>query len=499
MTGITAEMLEGGEPEERVWAALRDAQRSAAGTLAHYAQFERRFFEEVASRWDDEARNATQGRWICTHRIAKNLLPGLPSRGLRAMAGFFGRPVAEANRAGSHVEATAWVWRHLVRELGETVGVETAGDLHDWMSEEGDGAQAQSRGGTYALARDRRLALPDEPGVYRMIDGEGGTLYIGKATSVRDRVNQYFQTRRGLSGRKKELVSQVHDVRCSLEATPLEAAIAESDAIKESEPPYNEALVSDGRQTVPVGRWPGGDEAVSLLGVEPESIWLTVGQRGVLDRLAALEESLATGEPTEELVEAVRRESLGAEDELGDEFERFRARVLAEMGAGRVGYEQWMACGARWRRQKRRRDESESTSDAGGSEEDRTYEDEFESLVRHGTAALARGIWLYRLSGAAVAWRPRAWEGGEADGWRFVAVSNGEIEQRRTVPGEEADRRIAAWEGQCGELETIRMYDRMRVMATKLKRLVGGGAEIRVGCSRWWMDGEALCRLVTGV
>jgi excinuclease ABC subunit C len=37
-----------------------------------------------------------------------------------------------------------------------------------------------------------KLALPAEPGVYFWRDGNGEILYIGKATSLRDRVRSYF-------------------------------------------------------------------------------------------------------------------------------------------------------------------------------------------------------------------------------------------------------------------------------------------------------------------
>jgi DNA polymerase-3 subunit epsilon len=464
-------MLEAGEAEERVWRQLRCAQDEAEAMVAHYAQFERRFFEDAAARLGGEQESQAEERWLCTHRIAKRLLPGVPSLGLRAVAGFFGRPVQESNRAGAHVEATAWIWRQIVRELRMSAGVETVGELEEWMSKEvGD-----RKGRTYAMARDRRLSLPDEPGVYRLLDGEGGTLYVGKATSLRERVNQYFQTRRGLSARKKELVSQVHDVRCELEATPLEAALSESDVIKEEAAPYNEALVEEGRQTNVVAEWPGTDGEVELVGLDRDDVRITAGQRRAVDDMIALEASLRQGEPTAALIEAVYREEIGPREALSDAFEQFRERFDTSTGVGEAGYGEWMACGARWRSEKRRKEESQSQDD----EDPRTYGDEFESLVRHGTAALSRGIWLYRLSGAAVAWRPRRWN-RQSGGWRFIGLSEAAVEQRGTYGKKEARRRVETWGGGRQSLETIRLYDRMRVLAAELKRLVGQGASVRL-------------------
>src|SRR5207302_2754756 len=69
---------------------------------------------------------------VCTHDIARRLFPDLPRRSLRALAGYFGRAVGALRRSGDHMEATAFVWRELVRRL-EDEGVTTWGALHEWL------------------------------------------------------------------------------------------------------------------------------------------------------------------------------------------------------------------------------------------------------------------------------------------------------------------------------------------------------------------------------
>jgi len=64
-----------------------------------------------------------QGPRLCTVRLARRLLPRLPSRSLDAVAGYFGIPIERRHRAGGDALATAWVLERLLsiaRERGAT-------------------------------------------------------------------------------------------------------------------------------------------------------------------------------------------------------------------------------------------------------------------------------------------------------------------------------------------------------------------------------------------
>lgn len=87
----------------------------------------------------------------------------------------------------------------------------------------------------------KELKLPDEPGVYRFIDAKGKILYIGKATSLRDRVRSYFANDL-LHTRGKHIVDMVtlaDSVRHAVTDSALEALILEAALIKEHQPLYN--------------------------------------------------------------------------------------------------------------------------------------------------------------------------------------------------------------------------------------------------------------------
>ena len=90
-------------------------------------------------------------------------------------------------------------------------------------------------------------SLPDAPGVYLFTDAQGALLYVGKASSLRRRVQSYFTERDfGYDAeRLGAMVAQVADVEYLLTANEVEALILESNLIKERRPRYNIVLRDD--------------------------------------------------------------------------------------------------------------------------------------------------------------------------------------------------------------------------------------------------------------
>jgi len=96
-----------------------------------------------------------------------------------------------------------------------------------------------------AITKSKLKTLPDAPGVYFFLGltGKKGkeVLYIGKATSLRDRVRSYFSSdiaqSRGL--RIVKMVEQAETVEVIETDSVLEALILEANLIKKHEPLYN--------------------------------------------------------------------------------------------------------------------------------------------------------------------------------------------------------------------------------------------------------------------
>jgi excinuclease ABC subunit C len=87
-------------------------------------------------------------------------------------------------------------------------------------------------------------SLPAKPGVYRMLDREGGILYVGKARHLKNRVTSYFRGR-AHSDRTQAMVSQIANVEVTVTASETEALLLEYNLIKQHRPRYNVLLKDD--------------------------------------------------------------------------------------------------------------------------------------------------------------------------------------------------------------------------------------------------------------
>ena len=236
VTGIDQEMLaQAVTPAEAIQQLHRNAG-AASVMVAHVARYEASFLLPL---WQEHLGVGLPWPILCTHQIAQRLIPTLPSLSLRAVAGHCGYGVDRERRSAGHVLATAAVWRRICELLEQDTTVRTLSELQDWLKQAEPSAK---RPRVYPMARDLRLRLPDQPGIYRMCDATGRILYVGKALSLKSRVNSYFRHRRGHGADKLEMLSQVASIDIEATATGVEAALLESDEIKRLDPPYNIAL-----------------------------------------------------------------------------------------------------------------------------------------------------------------------------------------------------------------------------------------------------------------
>ena len=86
--------------------------------------------------------------------------------------------------------------------------------------------------------------LPDAPGVYLYFGRQGRILYIGKATSLKKRVNSYFN--KAHNSRITELVSKIARIDYIQTPTVIESLVLEANQIKKHKPRYN-IMLKDGK------------------------------------------------------------------------------------------------------------------------------------------------------------------------------------------------------------------------------------------------------------
>ena len=122
-----------------------------------------------------------------------------------------------------------------------------------------------------------------------MLRANGDLLYIGKAKSLKQRVNSYFRQKAPHAEHILEMLTQARNLKYIETGTALEAALRESDEIKLHSPTYNFALRKRQRQLIfcskdlcahsplanknfPIGPLPNGKIAESIVAL---GAWLS--------------------------------------------------------------------------------------------------------------------------------------------------------------------------------------------------------------------------------
>src|SRR3984885_646945 len=102
--------------------------------------------------------------------------------------------------------------------------------------------------GSLAAGRDAIIhaikAAPSRPGVYRMIDGRGDVLYVGKAKNIRKRIAAYARPT-GLDTRIERMIAQTRTLEFVVTRTETEALLLEANLIKRLRPRFNVTLRDD--------------------------------------------------------------------------------------------------------------------------------------------------------------------------------------------------------------------------------------------------------------
>ena len=88
-------------------------------------------------------------------------------------------------------------------------------------------------------------SVPDQPGSYQFKDSGGRIIYVGKAKSLRNRLNSYFQDARNLHPRTLQMLESAASVEWIEVATEVDALMLEYSLIQRHQPRFNVRLRDD--------------------------------------------------------------------------------------------------------------------------------------------------------------------------------------------------------------------------------------------------------------
>lgn len=87
--------------------------------------------------------------------------------------------------------------------------------------------------------------IPEAPGSYQFKDAHGRVIYVGKASNLRQRLSNYFQSPRNLHPRTAQMVTTAESVEWTIVRNEVEALMLEHSLIKQHNPRFNVRLRDD--------------------------------------------------------------------------------------------------------------------------------------------------------------------------------------------------------------------------------------------------------------
>jgi DNA polymerase III subunit epsilon len=221
LTGIDDDMV-ANAPEFREIAAHVSSLLQDKVFVAHNVNFDYSFVKyhlAAASFQLDSPK-------LCTVRLARKVLPGLPGYSLGKLTHYLGITHTERHRAGGDALATA--------DLLAMIVAKDDGGAIDSMLKTKSGEQYLPP----HLPVEQIESLPKTTGVYYFYNSAGKVIYVGKALNLRKRVKGHFSNNK-IHRQKQDFLKEIYRVSYRECATELMAHILESAEIRKLWPVHN--------------------------------------------------------------------------------------------------------------------------------------------------------------------------------------------------------------------------------------------------------------------
>ena len=224
LTGITNEMVQNAPPFEDV---AHDVYHLLNNKIfvAHNVNFDHSFvrYHLAAAGYE------LQCNKLCTVRLGRKIIPGLPSYSLGKLCRHLGIENESRHRAAGDAEATAQLFSLL---LQSDKGNHIPQALKQTSKEQLLPAK---------LPKQDVEALPQSPGVYYFHDQKGKVIYVGKAKNLKKRVCSHF-TGNNPGPQRQEFLRNIYNITFQRCGTELVAFVLEAVEIKRLWPKYNRSL-----------------------------------------------------------------------------------------------------------------------------------------------------------------------------------------------------------------------------------------------------------------
>ncbi len=167
---------------------------------------------------------------LCTVRLSRKIIPGLPSYALGNLCRHLGIVNEARHRALGDAKATVELLKYLI-------GNDSGGHVAGFLKRNSKEATLPAN-----LSKEEYEGLPEATGVYYFHDKRGKVIYVGKAKNIKSRVNGHFT---GSSAKEKRMFHEkIHHVSYELCGNELIALLHESREIKRLWPEYNRSQKS---------------------------------------------------------------------------------------------------------------------------------------------------------------------------------------------------------------------------------------------------------------
>jgi len=237
MTGITDTMTNNAPEAHDVIPRVEEIfNQKDAIFVAHNARFDWSF---VVESFNLAGLPKPQIPRLCTLKFARRLLPKAIKKNLGDLATYFNITIKDRHRATGDAVATAHILNEMLEIAEQEHDIKNIYDLLKFQNK----TIRNFRAPAYQIKKFEQSLeqLPETPGVFQFQDSNKNTLYIGRAASLKEKVNLFFNNEIMLSKKLGIMIRNAEFLQWYENDSNISAILFEAKLINKYNPPYNTA------------------------------------------------------------------------------------------------------------------------------------------------------------------------------------------------------------------------------------------------------------------